>query len=41
MDNIKQNTRIDMSDGFDKEELFQVLQDLSKQQQQQQQSSQF
>ena len=35
LDNIKQNTRIDMSDGLDKEELFQGLQDLSRQQQQQ------
>jgi hypothetical protein len=42
LDNIKQNARIDMSDGLDKEELFQGLQDLSRrQQQQQQQSSQF
>jgi hypothetical protein len=36
LDNIKQNTRIDMSDGLDKEELFQGLKDLSRQQQQQQ-----
>jgi hypothetical protein len=41
LDNIKQNARIDMSDGLDKEELFQGLQDLSRRQQQQQQSSQF
>ena len=39
LDNIKQNTRIDMSDGLDKEELFQGLKDLSRQQQQQ--SSQY
>ena len=25
LDNIKQNTRIDMSDGLDKEELFQII----------------
>jgi hypothetical protein len=36
LDNIKQNTRIDMSDGLDKEELLQGLKDLSRQQQQQQ-----
>ena len=30
LDNIKQNTRIDMSDGLDKEELFQGLKDLSR-----------
>ena len=35
LDNIKQNTRIDMSDGLDKEELLQGLKDLSRQQQQQ------
>ena len=35
LDNIKQNARIDMSDGLDKEELFQGLTDLSRQQQQQ------
>ena len=40
LDSIKQNTRIDLSDGLDKEELFQGLKDLSRQQQQQQ-SSQF
>ena len=34
LDNIKQNTRIDMSDGLDKEELLQGLTDLSRQQQQ-------
>ena len=33
LDSIKQNTRIDMSDGLDKEELFQGLKDLSRQQQ--------
>ena len=33
LDNIKQNTRIDMSDGLDKEELLQGLKDLSRQQQ--------
>jgi hypothetical protein len=38
LDNIKQNARIDMSDGLDKEELFQGLKYLSRQQQQ---SSQF
>jgi hypothetical protein len=38
LDNIKQNARIDLSDGLDKEELFQGLKDLSRQQQQ---SSQF
>lgn len=35
LDNIKQNARIDLSDGLDKEELFQGLTDLSRQQQQQ------
>lgn len=35
LDNIKQNARIDLSDGLDKEELFQGLNDLSRQQQQQ------
>ena len=30
-DNIKQNTRIDTSDGLDKEELLQALTDLSRQ----------
>jgi hypothetical protein len=34
LDNIKQNARIDLSDGLDKEELFQGLTDLSRQQQQ-------
>ena len=34
LDNIKQNARIDLSDGLDKEELFQGLKDLSRQQQQ-------
>ena len=34
LDNIKQNTKIDMSDGLDKEELFQGLTELSRQQQQ-------
>jgi hypothetical protein len=34
LDNIKQNTRIDMSDGLYKEELLQGLKDLSRQQQQ-------
>ena len=34
LDSIKQNTRIDLSDGLDKEELFQGLKDLSRQQQQ-------
>ena len=34
LDNIKQNTRIDMSDGLDKDELLQGLTDLSRQQQQ-------
>jgi len=34
LDNIRQNTRIDLSDGLDKEELFQGLKDLSRQQQQ-------
>jgi hypothetical protein len=38
LDNIRQNTRIDLSDGLDKEELFQGLKDLSRQQQQQQSS---
>jgi hypothetical protein len=33
LDNIRQNTRIDLSDGLDKEELFQGLKDLSRQQQ--------
>ena len=33
LDNIKQNARIDLSDGLDKEELFQGLTDLSRQQQ--------
>jgi hypothetical protein len=33
LDNIRQNTRIDLSDGLDKEELFQGLKDLSTQQQ--------
>ena len=33
LDNIKQNSRIDLSDGLDKEELFQGLKDLSRQQQ--------
>jgi hypothetical protein len=37
LDSLKQNTRIDMSDGIDKEELLQGLKDLSRQQQ----SSQF
>ena len=41
LDNIKQNARIDLSDGLDKEELFQGLTDLSRQQQQQQQSTRF
>ena len=41
LDSIRQNTRIDMSDGLDKEELLEGLKDLSRQQQQQQQSSQF
>ena len=36
LDNIKQNARIDLSDGLDKEELFQGLTDLSRRQQQQQ-----
>ena len=36
LDNIKQNTRIDMSDGLDKEELLQGLKDLSRRRQQQQ-----
>ncbi len=36
LDNLKQNTRIDMSDGLDKEELLQGLKNLSRQQQQQQ-----
>jgi hypothetical protein len=40
LDNIRQNTRIDLSDGLDKEELFQGLKDLSRQQQQQQQQQQ-
>ena len=34
LDSIRQNTRIDLSDGLDKEELFQGLKDLSRQQQQ-------
>ena len=34
LDNIKQNARIDLSDGLDKEELFQGLTDMSRQQQQ-------
>src|SRR5574339_593903 len=34
LDSLKQNTRIDLSDGLDKEELFQGLTDLSRQQQQ-------
>ena len=34
LDNLKQNARIDMSDGLDKEELLQGLTDLSRQQQQ-------
>ena len=33
LDSIKQNARIDLSDGLDKEELFQGLKDLSRQQQ--------
>lgn len=33
LDSIKQNTRIDLSDGLDKEELFQGLKDLSRQEQ--------
>ena len=33
LDNIRQNTRIDTSDGLDKEELLQGLRDLSRQQQ--------
>ena len=33
LDNIRQNTRIDLSDGLDKEVLFQGLKDLSRQQQ--------
>lgn len=37
LDSIKQNTRIDLSDGLDKEELLQGLKDLARQQQ----SSQF
>ena len=32
LDSIRQNTQIDLSDGLDKEELFQGLNDLSKQQ---------
>ena len=32
LDNIKQNSRIDLSDGLDKEELFQGLTELSRQQ---------
>jgi hypothetical protein len=36
LDNLKQNSRIDLSDGLDKEELFQGLTDLSRRQQQQQ-----
>jgi len=38
LDNIKQNTRIDTSDGLDKEELLQGLRDLSRRNQE---SSQF
>ena len=34
LDNIRQNARIDLSDGLDKEELFQGLKNLSRQQQQ-------
>lgn len=34
LDSIKQNARIDLSDGLDKEELFQGLTDLSRQRQQ-------
>ncbi len=34
LDSLKQNARIDLSDGLDKEELFQGLTDLSRQQQQ-------
>ena len=34
LDNIKQNAKIYLSDGLDKEELFQGLTDLSRQQQQ-------
>jgi hypothetical protein len=30
LDNIKKNTKIDVSDGLDKEELFEALKDLSK-----------
>jgi hypothetical protein len=37
LDNMKQNAKIYLSDGLDKEELFQGLKDLSRQQQQQQQ----
>jgi hypothetical protein len=33
LDSIKQNTRIDTSDGLDKEELLQGLKDLSRRQQ--------
>jgi hypothetical protein len=33
LESIKQNTRIDLSDGLDKEELLQGLKDLSRQQQ--------
>jgi hypothetical protein len=33
LDNIRQNTRIDLSDGLDKEVLFQGLKDLSRKQQ--------
>ena len=33
LDSIKQNTRIDLSDGLDKDELLQGLKDLSRQQQ--------
>ncbi len=40
LDSISQNTRIDLSDGLDKEELLQGLKDLSRQQQQQQQQQQ-
>ena len=36
LDNIRQNSRIDLSDGLDKEELFQGLTDLSRRQHQQQ-----
>lgn len=30
LENIKKNTKIDVSDGLDKEELFEALKDLSK-----------